>query len=439
MRPLDIFSFYNLLQNQWLNSLKLRSIQDRKLRLLVKHVYTHVPYYRNLFDSVGITPESISGVEDLYKIPVTSRDTLMGQDRENILAKGLDENRCKSTKTSGSTRTPLRIVYRNNDLSLMNMGWARAYFAHGIRPWHRITEFASPRYSQRRRSWYEYLGLMRRKILASSADADIWISELRKWQPHALIGYSSTLKLLAKAIQKQKITDINPQVVFSCSEILDNETRQLLLSTFRCKVIDIYGSEEGRCIAWECDECGGYHINSDLLIVEFLRDGKPVREGEEGEIVITNLHSYAMPFIRYRQEDVGVPIGKKSICGRELPLMSILEGRIDDFVVLIDGRKVSPQIFYYSIVPVRGIGQWRVVQENVGELRVEIVLSRKALEKPQRWKTKGKIKYQISQNLIQSIGKQLNVTVQFVDMLPQIPGEKFRSVVSKLENIASIF
>lgn len=434
MRPLDTFSLLQLLQNQWKSPEEIRAIQDRKLRRLVHHAYAHVPYYRCLFDLAGITPKSISGVKDLGKIPTTSRNRLMELPREQILARDIEIDKCRSTKTSGSTRTPLRIVHRRSDLSLMNLGWARAYFAHGIKPWHRIAEFAAPQYARRQRSWYEYLGLMQRKKLASSDSSDTWIAELSAWKAHALIGYSSTLQLLARTLQDQNISHISPKAVFSCSEILDKETQKFLRSVFKCSVVDIYGSEEARCIAWECEKCDGYHINSDLLIVEFLRDGKPVGDGEEGEIVVTNLHSYAMPFIRYKQEDVGVPILKESVCGRGLPLMSIIKGRLNDFVVLADGQKISPQVFYYAVVPVSGVGQWRAVQENIGELKIEIVPSFKILKNKQRWKAKGKIKYRIGKNLQRALGERLKIAIEFVDSIPNSPGEKYRSIISSLNN-----
>lgn len=434
MRPFDTFSFLQLLQNQWKSPKEIEAIQNRKLRRLVNHAYTHVPYYRQLFDSVGITPKSISGIQDIAKIPTTSRNRLMELPREQILARNIKTGDCRITKTSGCTRSALRILHRRSDLSLMNLGWARAYFAHGIKPWHHIAEFAAPQNAQNHRSWYEYLGLMQRIKLASSDHPDKWISELAKWKTHALTGYSSTLMLLARTLHDQNITDISPRAVFSCSELLDKNNQKFLRSVFNCNVVDLYGSEEARCIAWECDKCSGYHINSDMLIVEFLRDGKPVGNGEEGEIVITNLHSYAMPFIRYKQEDVGVPIEKKSACGRGLPLMSVIKGRLNDFIVLVDGQKISPQVFYYAIVPVKGVGQWRAVQEKIGELKIEIVPSSNFLNKKRLSKRKGKTKYKIDKNLQQVFGERLKIDIEFVDSIAHSPGKKYRSIISLLNN-----
>jgi phenylacetate-CoA ligase len=429
MHPFNMLSLLQLLRNQWKSPDEIKNIQDRKLRRLVQHAYSRVPYYRHLFDSVGIKPQDILGVEDLPKIPMTSRELLMSLPREEILAQGIDLDQCRSTRTSGCTHTPLRIFHRREDFSLTNLGWARTYFAHGLRPWHRIAEFGGSRYAERSKSWYEYLGLMRRKILVNSDNPEAWIAGLKTWKAHALIGYSSTLKLLAMTIAEQTVARIRPQVVFSCSELLDEGTRQLLGSVFQSRVIDIYGSEEGRCIAWECGQCSGYHINADLVIVEFLRDGKPVADGEDGEIVITNLHSFAMPFIRYKQADVGVPVNRQAICGRGLPLMAIVKGRLDDFVVLRNGRKISPQFFYYAIAPIAGIVGWRVVQKNIGELRVEVVPARG----PGQSRRPRRIRQRINENLRQVMGEDMKLSLEIVNSIPRDQAEKFRSVVSLVE------
>jgi phenylacetate-CoA ligase len=426
MHSLGIVYLAQLMRHQWKSAEELKAIQDNKLRRLVQHAYDRVPYYRRLFDTAGIKAKHIRGVEDLPKIPLTSRQMLRSLPLNEILARGIDTTHCRMTQTSGCTGHPLRIFHRREDLDLINLGWTRTYLNHGFRPWQRMAEFGGRRYSGRGKSWYEYLGMMRRLILSYSDTIETWISNLQRWQPHALVGYASTLKLLALAMQRRDILNIRPEVVFSSSELLENTTRQLLRSVFKARVIDIYGSEEGRCIAWECDKCSGYHINSDLVVVEFLKNGKTVPKGNDGEVVITNLHSFAMPFIRYQQGDVGILSSETPICGRGLPLMSMIKGRLDDFIVLRDGTIVSPQIFYYALAPLGGIAEWRVVQEKEGEVTVEIV----ADHGPQRGKHQHKLKYRARKNLREVLGEDIALSVNVVNFIPGGESEKFRSVVS---------
>jgi phenylacetate-CoA ligase len=423
---LRILYLAQFMRNQWKSAEELKAIQDKKLRRLVHHAYDRVPYYRRLLDAAAIKPEDIRGVEDLPRIPLTSRQMLMSLPLNEILARGIDPTHCRMTQTSGCTGHPLRIFHRREDLDLINLGWTRTYLNHGFRPWQRMAEFGGRRYSERGKSWYEYLALMRRLILPYSDSMETWISNLQMWQPHALVGFSSTLKLLALNVWQRDIKDIRPPLVFSTSELLENETRQLLHTTFNARVIDIYGSEEGRCIAWECHKCAGYHINTDLVVVEFLKNGDCAPSETDGEIVITNLHSFAMPFIRYRQGDVGALSKGPSTCGRGLPLMSIIRGKLDDFIVLRNGALISPQVFYYALAPLGGVAEWRVIQVEEGEVRVEIVADRG----PQRGKHQHLLKYRARKNLRQILGEDTSLVVNLVSCIPRGESEKSRSVVS---------
>ncbi|MBN1136646.1 MAG: phenylacetate--CoA ligase family protein [Anaerolineae bacterium] len=391
------------------------------MRRLVRHAYDKVPYYRRLFDSVAVKPEDITEVEDLARLPVTSKEDLVGLRQEEILAQVIDHDRCRKAMTSGSTGVPLTIVHRRQDLTKMNLGWLRAYLAHGVKPWHRMTAFIGERDIPKHRPWYEYLGFMRRKVLSTWDDPGQWISELRTWRPQALTGYVMTLKLLAAAMQKQGVTDIGPRVVFQTSGLLDQASRQFLHSALRAKIVDIYGSSEAGCIAWECGTCSSYHVGSDMLIVEVLDNAKPAPPGKEGEVVITNLHSYAMPFIRYRQGDVARWDEASPRCGRGFPLIKIIEGRLGDFITLPSGKKLSPHHFFIALDTAAGVARWRLVQETARRLTAEVVVDPDS--------SVGAL-HAAQANLKAIVGEDMEVIVTPVPSLPYDPAHKFRSVMS---------
>ena len=430
MRPTDLLLLLQLLRNQWKSPEEIKSIQDRKLRRLVEHAYANVPYYQRLFDTTGLKPADIRRVEDLPKIPATSKRQVSRLPREEIVAKGIAPNRCRYTRSSGATGTPLSISHRRKDLTLTNFAFLRAYMAHGFKPWQKKVEFTGSRNVPKGQSWYEYLGLMRRKVFSDADEPGLWISELQTWRPHALIGYVMMLKQLAMAIQEQQITTIRPTVVFSTSAVLDESTRQLLQSVFRARVVDIYASEEGRCIAWECDHCPGYHINADLLIVEVLKkNGEPAPLGTEGEIAITNLHSFATPFIRYRLGDVGVLAKEQPTCGRGLPLLKRIEGRIDDFITLTSGRKLSPRLFYYALWSVPGITEFRLTQQRVDRLEVEIVTTKEFDHRSQEL---------MFDNLRQLVGNDVEIIPSVVSFILRGPSEKFQSFISMVDKVTPL-
>jgi phenylacetate-CoA ligase len=424
MRPQDVLFLRHLMANQWQSPQKLQELQDSKLVRLLRHSYERVPYYRRLFDSVRVKPEDIKGVKDLTRLPLTSKEELRDLPQRDILARGCDPRRCRKAVTSGSTGIPLTILYRRQDLTRINLAWGRTYFVHGVKPWHRMATFTGQRDAPKDRSWYEYLGLMQRKVLSTWDHPDRWISELGAWQPHALSGYVMTLRLLGRAMQAQKTTGITPNVVFQTSGLLDEPSRRFLRSVFGVRIVDVFGSHEGGCIAWECATCAGYHINADMVVVEIVDGGRLVPPGEEGEIVVTNLHSYAMPFIRYRQGDVGRLAQESPQCGRGLPLMKIIEGRLGDFIVLPSGKRLSPHPFFVALDTTAGITRWQLVQETPHRLHVKVVVAH-------GFSGHGSQAARASLQAI--VGEDMEVIVSEVDAIPHDPAQKFRSVRSMLD------
>jgi phenylacetate-CoA ligase len=283
--------------------------------------------------------------------------------------------------------------------------------------------FSGQQHIPKERPWYEHLGLLQRMTLSTWDDPSQWMSELGAWQPHALTGYVMTLKLLASAIQDGGVTNISPDVVFQSSGLLDESSRQFLRSILRARIVDIYGSAEAGCIAWECPICPGYHVNSDMVILELLDGGKPVPAGAEGEVVVTNLHSYAMPFIRYRQGDVGRWSEASPQCGRGFPLMRVIEGRLGDFITLPSAKRLSPHHFFIALDTAAGVVRWQLVQETIHLLRAEIVVSRNS---------GAQARQAVRANLKAIVGEELEIVVVEVPSLSYNPSRKFRSVVSML-------
>lgn len=423
MFPHRIFNLYQLLRVQWDTPPKIKEIQENKLKRLIDHAYQKVPYYRELFDSLKLKPQDIKGIEDLQFIPITTKKQLQELPLSEILAENVDPKQCKSFSTSGTTGVPLTTYFTFEDSSLKSQSWARAFLANGMQPWFKIIAFIGQESPRTKRSWYEYLGIWRKKEISTWDTPEAWIENIRRWNPQVFMGYVMTLRILGESVQTSQAQDIRPKLIFHSSAVLDESSRQYLESVFHCKVIDIYGSDEAGCIAWECMKCSAYHLCSDMVIVEVLKNGKPVSPGEEGEVVITNLHSDAMPFIRYKQEDVATLSLKRSVCGRGLPLLDHVCGRTDDFITLRNGRKLSPHPFYHSIDPLPGLRRWRIVQENVNKLVVEV-------------EPKTGFSYDtkeiLQKNLRRLVGNEIEIDVILTEFIKIDPSSKFRAVSSKI-------
>jgi phenylacetate-CoA ligase len=423
MKPWDILSLVALQRNQWKTPDQIREIQDRKLRRLIHFAYQRVPYYRDLFDSAHIKPEDIKDVEDLKYIPITSRQTLNDLKKEEKTAQGIDIAACRAWATSGTTSIPLQIFSTPRDATLMGLGWARAFLSCGMKPWYKSLAFIGHKQIKTKKSWYEHFGLWRRQEISARDHPDDWLSTCQKYKPQVMVGYVMTLRLFAENIPESWVERDRPKLIFHSSGIIDPYSREFLESAFHAKVIDFYGSDEAGCIAWECEECSAYHIASDMTIAEVLQEGKPAVAGKEGEIIITNLHSYAMPFIRYKQEDVGILSSKKITCGRGFPLMERIQGRVDDYITLKSGRRISPHPFYHCLDPVPGIRKWQIVQTSLDELQIQIESGPDFDAAALR---------EIKQNVADLVQSELAVEVSVLDAIEIDPSRKFRSVRSHL-------
>ena len=423
MRPQQVFSLWGLVRNTKRPYSEIKILQEKKLRALVAHAYANVTYYRELFDSKGIKPQDIRTTEDLGHLPITTKKDFWQWPLQDRIAANMDRAKCRVFATSGTTGIPLLTYISPRDATLMNFGWLRAFLLSGMKPWEKATAFIGRKEVKTGKGWYEYLGRWRRQEISTWASPEVWVEKVCRWKPKVLLGYVMTFKILAESAPTLNKNGVNPRLIFHSSAVLDEFSRRHLSDVLGCRIVDIYGSDEAGCIAWECEACAGYHISSDLLIVEILKDGYPASPGEEGEVVLTNLHSRAMPFIRYRQEDVVTLSAKQPLCGRSFPLIEKIQGRSDDFIIGQSGRRFSPHPFYHCLDPVAGVRRWRIIQERDKSLRVEVVLD------PERRESAGA---EIVVNIKRLVGGELDVHLVPVPSIDVDPGSKYRTVSSRV-------
>jgi phenylacetate-CoA ligase len=406
---------------------RLASIRRRKLQRLLRHAYENVAFYRSLWERARVRPEEVDGPEDLVRLPVVSKEDLLSCRLEERLAQGIDPSACWSSSSSGTTGHPLTVYTLPADRTRMNLGWFRAYLANGLRVSETMAAFVGRRQVRTSQRWYERLGLFRRVEIPAWWSVEEWTAQLELLRPAAITGYVMTLRLLAEHLRDHPHHRVHPRLVFHTSALLDEASRRLFEEQLKCRVVDLYGSEEAGCIAWECPRCPGYHVNADLVVVEILRNGVPARTGEAGEVVVTNLHSYAMPIIRYRQNDVASLAATPPRCGWQFPLLERIEGRVEDFLVLRDGRRLPPHPFYHCIDPVPGVQRWRIVQDRPGEMTLEIVAEEEQSDAVRRAVLAG---------LAQLTGGAMDIALHLVPEIPIDPRTKFRTIRSAVGALA---
>lgn len=422
-----VYHLLKLLRNQWLTKEELEQLQQRKLQKIIKHAYEKVSYYHQLLNSVGVKPEDIRNKKDLRYIPITSRTRIQNLPTNEITAQGVMLRDCHRMTTSGSTGMPLEIIKSEKDYQLSNLTMLRSLLANGYRLTDRHVVVHTPK--RPRRYWFRYLGLMRQSCISPFDNLDDQIKQLKRARPDLIGGLSSSLRCIAEEIRETHMEDISPRVVVTGGELLDPKTRQTIQSGFRSKVVDFYNSYECGNIAWECDRHEGYHINIDSLVVEIVNNGKPAKLGEKGEVVITNLDSYAMPLIRYRIKDIATGGESLCSCGRGLPLLWRIEGRTDDEIVLSSGAIVSPFELLCRLEGIPGILQFRVIQEKINSFVIQ--LNREPNAAPRT--LMGRVRKELGGVL----GDRCGIEIKIVDEISRDPSGKIRSVISNVEQSSS--
>jgi phenylacetate-CoA ligase len=354
---------------------ELRLWQDARLRRLVNHAYESVPFYRRLFDRHRLHPRHVRGVRDLEIIPFIDKAELRRQRPGDLLARGHEPAELLEVRTSGSTGEPFSIRRTWLEDKLQYLIRLRALQGLGIRPRdlmvavgvHRAESGDSKLVGRTLRA----LGLHPRMLLDGLADPVHIAYELRRLRPDVLVGLPGMLNRLTAPELAGALETVRPRLVVVGGEVTTPAMRARLGRTFNAPIYETYGSHECPLIAAECPWSGTLHACEDAVLVEVLRDGRPVEPGEQGEVVVTNLHAYAMPFIRYRIGDLATR-APACPCGSPFAALGAVQGRMIDYFPLPDGRLLHP----YEIVTrlVWGSQGWMRQYQLVQERRDSVVL-----------------------------------------------------------------
>ena len=434
----QVFADFYLLQlkrDQWKDLKELEKIQFKKLKATLKHAYDCVPYYHKLFSAVKIKPDDIKKFEDMRKIPMTSKVDIQKNFSE-MSARGVDTSKLSFGVTSGSTGIPLKVF---RDPSFMRSGYGHSVTSYilyecGMRPYDNFVivwgrQADSIQWSKK---YVKLWGGISETVVPLFPPEKI-ISVLRMIKPDVLNTFPSILCTLAE----YDISGINPRVIFTQGEMVTQECRYIAKKIFGLELFETYGSVEFGDLAFECGEHCGLHMITNGALIEFVDEaGEYVSPGEQGEIVVTGFLNYVMPLIRYRIGDLGVQSGEKCSCGRSWPLIKSIQGRINDYLVLPSGRKIS---WLYIIRVLRGILYDRMIRENVFVVsRYQIVQDRKdriILKVVKGKEFSPEILERIRKSLeneFNKLGENLEVLTEIVDEIPMERTGKRRLFISKV-------
>ena len=313
-----------------------RKLAKRRLIRTIRAAYKNVPFYRQKYDEAGVDIKSIRSVDDIKKLPFLTKDEVLMNFPQSIVARGVNIDDCHYSATTGSTGRSLPFIFTKKTFAFYITTGLRMYTMIGYRPWHKIA------YIKYTKLNYPRLGpFFQTTHIKSTIPVEEQIKQLREAKADLIIGYASLIYEIAKRATVEDLKHIRPKFIGINSELSTQDQRDFISTVFGCPVYDEYSTEETWMIASHC-RYHNYHIFTDNVWVEFVdSQGQEVKPDDMGEIILTTTRSTAMPFIRYRIGDLGRYSNAPCRCGMGFPLLKSFEGRADDCFILPSGKYVS--------------------------------------------------------------------------------------------------
>lgn len=412
-------------KSQYWSADQLRDLQWQRLRRLLKEAYDHVPYYREMFDGLGIHPEDIREEADFAKVPLLTKQNVR-EHRDRLMNERFAAENLIPKKTGGSTGVPLKLFWSRNATAHKKAATMRHDTWTGYRPGEKLAMLwgAEEGEDTWRYKLYNFLTLRRMALDTLVMDEQktfAFLEQLRSYGARFLFGHAHSLYVLAQFLHERGIGGLPTESILSTAEVLTEAERQLIEKAFEAPVFDRYGCEELSIIASECEAHEGMHVHAEGLYIE-LEGG----DGDEpGDLIITDLVNDAMPFIRYKTEDMALPMGGNCPCGRTLPRLKKIFGRHSDFLYTPEGRMLSGvSIMVNLAIEIPGIWQVQVVQDRLDHLLFRIVRTEQFGEDSLAM---------LAEAVPRFFGSQMAYDVEYVAALQRTPRGKYQFSICNIE------
>jgi len=430
---LALYYQWQLRKDQWKDSRQLKDIQFKKLKAILKYAYDYVPYYHRLFSAAKTKPDDIRNFEDMRKIPATSKQDIQ-KFFSDMVVRGFDTSRLSFGVTSGSTGIPLKVF--RDSLHIRGTSSVNNYvlFECGVRPsdnfvtiWGRGAESI-----QWGKKYVRLWSGISQTVVPLFPPAKL-VNVLQLIKPDVLNTFPSVLR----ALIDYDVSGIHPRIIFAQGELVTQHSRAIVKKMFGLELFETYGSVEFGGLAFECNEHCGLHMITNSALIEFVDEaGEYVSSGEQGEILVTGFFNHVMPLIRYKIGDLGTKTDEKCACGRSWPLIKNIQGRINDYLVLPSGRKISwlylirvLRVVLYNKIYKENlftISQYQIIQDRKDRIIVKLVKGREF---------NPEMLEQIRRSLeseFDKLGEHLEVVTQIVDEIPMERTGKRRLLISKV-------
>ena len=366
-------------RTQFLSRAEIEQLQLERFQRLFEYAYDSCDFYKQRFAQMGIVPSDIRSLSDIHQLPILEKRDIQ-QNNDGMISNKWPKNDLIRNQTGGSTGTPISFylsherdcsraaaTIRHNRWAQWNIGDKTALL------WGAARDFVEDSWKQRVRNSIRDRSLSLNTAHLTEEKLQKFHVAIKKFRPKVFLAYAKSAVLFAQYLKSNGLDAYQPKSIVTSAEVLSAEDRKLLEEVFGCKVYNRYGCREVSVVASECSEHSGLHTMAEGLLVEVVgTDGAPVK-GKAGSVVVTDLLNFAMPMIRYRIGDMAVASEEECKCGRGLPMLKSLQGRITDFLVGADGRLVSGvYLTTYVIAERPRLGRVQLWQEEAGRVLCKI-------------------------------------------------------------------
>jgi len=387
---------------------------------MLRYARENVPAYADPRYDIG----PLTSLHDIARLPVLRKVDVVAAGTDPYHSREFADDAVRHGMTSGSTGLMLKLRHDQANYEHDRAANVRRFIAtRRCWPWSRIVHFKPFAWPN---AWYQRIGLYRRQVVSAGLPARERCERLLAGRPHALVGYPILLRDLLRSLTADEMTRLRRtlRVVFTESELMTPDVRELLEAGFGVPVFDEFSAFELLHVAYDCPE-RQMHVSEDRCYVEIVdSDDRPVPDGVEGYLVVTGFRERAMPLLRYWLGDRAVRSAEPCACGRTFRRVRMATGRADDYVLLPDGERMYAGTFIGMALKTPGIAECMVRQDKQGRITVHLVPDRRVgraydelVEAARTW-------------LHASAGRPFELEFAEAEALELTPGGKARFVVS---------
>lgn len=414
-----------------LNAEELKQFQTKKLQEMIDLAH-NVPVYKNKFQKANINKKTIQHIEDINKIPFTSKQDLRDFGRDGTLPKNFNLEKGFKVDTSGSTGKPVSIYRDLNAIALEMTTTSRIMKSHHLpQKKTRISNIGdftlANSYDEEciKKGVNDQLGFLntlysgRYQNLFTGRKISELMQKLNEFQPNMIIAYPGVLIGLMKLKQEGAGEQLSPSHIVYSGGVLDPYTKKQIEDTFDSHVLGLYTGTESGVIAFQCPH-GNYHVQSDLVHIDAIdTNGESVAPGEHGHVVVTRLYGGGTPIIRYTgMDDIITPKEGECQCGMHSQLLENVEGRSVDSIVVPDGRIFPAATF--TLIPgevaqeegVDIIHRFQLIQHKKDNIEILVVFNE---DKKDQVSNVDNILQEIKKRYQQLIGEDVAIEIKEVD------------------------